>query len=968
MKRKYYSVIWLLLFFVLNSVVYSQTDQAPFLFSPINNSKFVQTTKLTLQWIKVPGFDTYQIQISKDEFILPELLVADIIRNGNVVTAPELENLTVYYWRVRVDGDNPWSDIFKFTTTGFPVTVSLIQPVDGSINIDDNTIFSWTSDSLNYRYNLQFSKDIEFMDTLKNIFTDLVNYEVSGLNKGSTIYWRVKSFNRDGLPAAEWSEVFSLRTKLKTPRLVYPGNFTNNIDTVIIFRWNQVDLANIYKFELSSDESFAESSIIKRTESTENRITLDSLNTEEFYYWRVLATNAFNDVSNWTEPFRFKTELPKPDLLSPGNGQNNLGNIVDFKWSETADTNYYKFQIAEDSTFKNVIESRTLENTSYTFSRFINNTYYYWRVNNRNSIGDTSSWSIINSLKTKLSQPVIEFPADSSHLLAENIYIEWSSVDSAHYYIFELSENEEFGISVIDTILEDTTFVIDSLLLNKSYSLRLKAFNTHTDSSDFSDTVSFYTSGFLAQPVSIDTLINFSIAPTEIVGLVNLYNPTTSQLILKSIFAEPIDTFRTDKSNLTLPPSSSAIISVIIDTSVIDTGWFSGSLTIITDEDDTSLIPINMYSQMSSASIVIDTLFTDSTANDGSAIDKFYLSNPGGNYGLRIYDYKITGNDINSFEVIDEPDRISPQDSARIRIHFKPSRPGKNDATLLMQTNSYPDSLVTLSLSGIGTGNFAPVLNDTLTFDTTSSISASINEFYLRNFNGNLELEIGEYTIIGEDTLSFELINEPSKISPQDSVKIRIRFAPSLLDLNNAQLQIKTNSQSDSLVNIFLSGIGKGGLLAESTMNALEAISDSSFETLTANNKELMLINSGDLPLQIQVSFLNNYFRITNEEPQPFNIMPNDSLAVTLQYITPNFDSLNTDSLKIYHDGIGLNLLSYYLEGGFDSAATSHSIVNDLYVNGEKFSGADYVIGENTSIRAYVDNEILDDKKILISD
>jgi len=151
---------------------YSQTELAPVLVSPLDNAKYVQTNKLTLQWIKVPGFDTYQIQISKDQFFLPEFLVADIIRNGNIVTAPELENLTDYFWRVRVDGDNPWSEIFKFTTTGFPVAVSLIQPANGSINIADNTIFSWTEDSLNFSYNLQFSRDIEFSDTLKNIFTE----------------------------------------------------------------------------------------------------------------------------------------------------------------------------------------------------------------------------------------------------------------------------------------------------------------------------------------------------------------------------------------------------------------------------------------------------------------------------------------------------------------------------------------------------------------------------------------------------------------------------------------------------------------------------------------------------------------------------------------------------------------------------------------------------------------------------
>ena len=128
------------------------TEDALTLF--VYNSKYVRTSKLALQWLKVPGFNVYQIQISKDESFQPEVLVADIIRNGNIVTAPELENLTQYFWRARVDGDNPWSDIFTFTTTGMPVPVSLVRPADGSINIPDKTIFEWTADSLNSSYNI----------------------------------------------------------------------------------------------------------------------------------------------------------------------------------------------------------------------------------------------------------------------------------------------------------------------------------------------------------------------------------------------------------------------------------------------------------------------------------------------------------------------------------------------------------------------------------------------------------------------------------------------------------------------------------------------------------------------------------------------------------------------------------------------------------------------------------------------
>jgi hypothetical protein len=399
-----------------------------------------------------------------------------------------------------------------------------------------------------------------------------------------------------------------------------------------------------------------------------------------------------------------------------------------------------------------------------------------------------------------------------------------------------------------------------------------------------------------------------------------------------------------------------------MDNSIIDTGWFSGSLKITDEYDEVSIIPINLYSRFSTASIFTDTLRADTTLSDDSTVDKFYLGNPGGNIALKLLDYKVSGGSINSFKVVDEIESVPPQDSVGIQIMFKPSKPGRNRANLIMVTNSYPDSLISLPLSGDGAGNIKPVLNDTVKFDTTRSASSNIREFYLRNFNGHLELGIDSYEITGQDSNAYELINEPLRIAPQDSGRIRIRFMPSVPGYNSATLTVKTNSRSDSVVTLSLSGFGVGGELSGSSLLALESVTGSKFETLAANDRELTLKNSGDLPMEIEADFLNNYFRITNEDPQPFEILPDDSIKITLQYITPNFDSLNTDSLKIYHDGFHANPLTYYLKGGFDSAATSRSILNDLIINGERFAGEDYTIGENTSIKSYVDNNLLEDK------
>lgn len=99
---------------------------APQLNSPLNNATNVSTTPI-VQWMYVAGASymmVYQVQISTDTAFASHYACDSTFRHMPHVigVAPNLDNSTTYFWRVRASDTaagsqwSPWSEVWKFTT------------------------------------------------------------------------------------------------------------------------------------------------------------------------------------------------------------------------------------------------------------------------------------------------------------------------------------------------------------------------------------------------------------------------------------------------------------------------------------------------------------------------------------------------------------------------------------------------------------------------------------------------------------------------------------------------------------------------------------------------------------------------------------------------------------------------------------------------------------------------------------
>jgi hypothetical protein len=95
------------------------------LFSPVNQS-FLTSRPAQLVWQTLENADTYQVQVSADEFFTT--LLFDSLLTDVAFLIEDLPNQTDYYWRVRavnLAGEGEWSTSRKFSTliTGLQETV-----------------------------------------------------------------------------------------------------------------------------------------------------------------------------------------------------------------------------------------------------------------------------------------------------------------------------------------------------------------------------------------------------------------------------------------------------------------------------------------------------------------------------------------------------------------------------------------------------------------------------------------------------------------------------------------------------------------------------------------------------------------------------------------------------------------------------------------------------------------------------
>jgi len=312
-----------------------------------------------------------------------------------------------------------------------------------------------------------------------------------------------------------------------TPEVVAPLNAANTFIGVTI-NWNAVNNSQGYQLEIDTLDTFSTPAKLRFTKnyisaSSANEDTEHSLSNLRFgqkYYWKVRAY-INGDTSAWSDNSLFSTR-GIVTFNAPENGTLNLGtNGILLDWA--AYEGILEYQLQVDTT--NLFNSPILTNHSETFLSAVSdgpdteeivfasleNRTYFWRVRAISATGSSewnSRWFSTGTNSFAIPEtPALLLPASNETEVSTIMQFVWSSSLYANSYQLYVDENSDFSSPLVYTTT-DTSRIVVILQPNQKYYWCVRAFNTPSIVSSWSQILTFTTITVFEGPVLLSPTFN----------------------------------------------------------------------------------------------------------------------------------------------------------------------------------------------------------------------------------------------------------------------------------------------------------------------------------------------------------------------------------------------------------------------------------------------------------------------------
>ena len=306
---------------------------------------------------------------------------------GAGVTSDNQQNL-LNDIRVAATGDN--------LIPAIPVLSSPPNDTEGS---SQPLTLSWYPSDLASSYQVQVSPDQNFSNNIiDTTVTSSVSATIQNLNPRVKYFWRVNAVNNAG--ASSFTPPYSFVTSgppLAAPNLFLPEDSDDVLPSNAIFKWSSSANAGSYLLELSTLSDFCDNYESKI--STDTTITLNNLDSEIKYYWRVKAypkDGSFSESSfSRTRAFNTSESLPDiPQAVSPVDGAEDISVRPVLIWKQAAHAREYGVRLSINKDLSSTVFdiSGINQNQLKINNRLKYKTTYYWDVRSINGVG-SSNWS-----------------------------------------------------------------------------------------------------------------------------------------------------------------------------------------------------------------------------------------------------------------------------------------------------------------------------------------------------------------------------------------------------------------------------------------------------------------------------------------------------------------------------------------------------------------------------------------------
>jgi hypothetical protein len=171
----------------------------------------------------------------------------------------------------------------------------------------------------------------------------------------------------------------------------------------------------------------------------------------------------------------------QPALVSPVSGSADQPLEMLLDWNPASDAEAYRLQVATDAGFSTIVfEEYPISNTSKQIGPLAEGTKHYWRVRASNVTGN-GPWSDVWNFTTGVAAPdqaVLVSPSNNATGVSLTPTLRWLKLSTASAYTLQVSEDQNFGSTVVDdNALTDTLSQVGPLGEDRTYYWRVAGSN-----------------------------------------------------------------------------------------------------------------------------------------------------------------------------------------------------------------------------------------------------------------------------------------------------------------------------------------------------------------------------------------------------------------------------------------------------------------------------------------------------------
>lgn len=442
------------------------------------NASGITNVGLTANWNSAAGATGYYLDVATDNTFLSMVAGYNGKDVGNVTSAAvaSLNGSLTYYYRVRAynaGGSSVNSNLITSVTAPDPSPA----PVATAASVLAQTSFTanWNSAATATGYRMDISTDNLFATFIPGYedldLGNILTKSITGLNTGTTYYYRIRSYNGTGTSSNSNSI-----TAVTIPAAPVSTAAASVAATSFNANWNASAGATKYYLDIATDNIFTSFAPGFNNLDVGNVTTYAAagLSAGTTYYYRIRAFNG-SGTSESSGSITVLTIPPAP-VSSAASAVTETGFTAN--WNAATGASKYLLDVSTVNTFASFVtgyNGKDVGNvTTYALSGLTANTTYYYRVRSFNASGTSGNSGTIAIIGLPTSGAAT---AKSESGFTAN----WTAVAGATKYYLDVSTAIDFSSFIGGYNNRDVgdvaTYAVSGLSANTTYYYRLRANN-----------------------------------------------------------------------------------------------------------------------------------------------------------------------------------------------------------------------------------------------------------------------------------------------------------------------------------------------------------------------------------------------------------------------------------------------------------------------------------------------------------